>query len=115
MLEVASRLNEYDLEIVFYPPRSTNVRLALPNKAFEAIQGRLGLIIGHSPMLEDIVQEYGNGVIVDGWDGADLGHALASLTPADVRRIKGASDSAARVLNAEREGKVFLAAVGLTR
>jgi glycosyltransferase involved in cell wall biosynthesis len=115
MLEIANRINGYDLEIVFYPPKSTNVRLALPNKAFEAVQGRLGLVIGHSPMLQDIVEHYGNGVIVDGWTADDLRAALASLSADDIRRIKAASDIAARELNAEHEGQVFLAAVGLGR
>ncbi len=113
MLEIAQRINEYDLEVIFYPPRSTNVRLALPNKAFEAVQGRLGLVIGRSPMLEDIVAQYGNGMIVDGWTADDLRDALNALTADDIRRMKAASDEAARTLNAEHEGRVFLSAVGV--
>ena len=111
MREIAARINEYDLEVVFYPPVSTNVELALPNKVFEAIQGRLGLVIGESPMLADVVRRYGNGVIVRGWTSEALAAALASLDAAGVARLKAASDAAAKELNASAEGEVFLAAV----
>ncbi len=113
MHEVATRANAYDLEIIFYPPTSTNVELALPNKVFEAIQGRLGLVIGHSPMLEDIVRAYDNGIVVDGWTGDDLRRTLAALSADDIRRMKQASVSAARDLNAEGEGRSFLDALGV--
>lgn len=114
MREISQRINEYDLEIVFYPSTTTNVRLALPNKIFEAIQGRLGLVVGHSPMLEEIVVAHGNGVVVDGWTGADLRDALNSLTPERVAHLKEASARAAQQLNAENEGVTFLAALGIT-
>jgi len=113
MREIARNINEHDLEIVFYPSTTTNVRLALPNKIFEAVQGRLGLVIGHSPMLEEVVTRYGNGVVVDGWQPADLRAALESLDAAAIVGMKQASAAAARELNAENEGRVFLSALGI--
>lgn len=115
MREIARNINAFDLEIVFYPPVSTNVELALPNKVFEAVQGRLGLVIGHSPSLEEIVRTYGNGVVVDGWAAADLRDVLAGLTADDIRGLKKAAHDAAADLNAENEGRRFLAALGLDR
>jgi len=113
MREVAQRINEYDLELIFFPPISTNIEFALPNKIFEAIQGRLGLVIGRSPMLVDVVERYGNGVIAEGWDPEDLRAALDSLDAEHIRRLKLASASAALELNAEREGEAFLRALDL--
>lgn len=111
MTELSRVVNEYDLEILFYPPRTTNVELALPNKLFEAVQARLGLVTGESPMMAEILERYGNGLIVRGWTGADLADALAALTPERVRELKAASHRAASELNAEAEGEVFLNAV----
>lgn len=108
MREIARRINEYDLEIIFYPSRSTNTVLALPNKIFEAVQGRLGLVIGESPMLREIVETYGNGVVVRGWTASDLARELAALDAPAIERLKRASEDAARDLNAEHEGRVFL-------
>ncbi len=110
LAQVASAINEYDLEIIFYRPNSTNYRLSLPNKFFEAVQGRLGVVIGQSPMMAELVDRYGNGVVVPGWTSDDLAATIASLTPERVMALKSAADRAAAELNAENEGRAFLAA-----
>lgn len=112
MREIAERINEYDLEVVFYRPTEHNLRYALPNKFFEAIQGRLGVVVGESPSMAELVRERGCGVVVPGFDGSDLAAALGALSADDVAALKSAADRAARTLNAEAEGRAFLAAVG---
>ncbi|MGF3055834.1 glycosyltransferase [Microbacterium sp. YY-01] len=109
--QIASRINEFDLEVMFYPPTTENLRFALPNKLFEAIQARLGVVIGESPMMADVVHTYGNGTVVSGWHTADLVAALSHVTPNDVRAYKQGSVAAAAELNAENEHKKFLALV----
>lgn len=111
MTEISREINQYDLEIMFYPPVEPNVEFALPNKFFEAIQGRLGVVIGESPMMAELVVEYGLGPIVSGWTGKDLADALAPLTASDVDQYKRAADLAAQSLNAEHEGRVFVEAI----
>ena len=76
------------------------------------MQGRIGLLIGHSPMMEEIVREYDNGIIVDGWTAADLMRTLQSITPEDLARVKQGSHRAATDLNSEAEGRAFLQAIG---
>ena len=112
MRELAERINGYDLEIIFYRPLERNLEFALPNKFFEAVQGRLGVVVGESPAMAELVREHGIGVVVPGFEGTDLAAALDALTPDDVERIKAASHRAADVLNAEVEREAFLAAVG---
>ncbi|MBB5632660.1 glycosyltransferase involved in cell wall biosynthesis [Cryobacterium mesophilum] len=115
MTEISATINEYDLEVMFFPPTTPNLRFALPNKLFEAIQGRLGLVIGDSPMMAEIVREYGNGVVIEGWSAQDLARTIGDLTVEDVTRFKQASDRAAHDLNAEAEGSIFLAAISAAR
>jgi hypothetical protein len=110
--QVASALNEYDLELIFFPPRFANNVYALPNKFFEAIQGRLGVIIGQSPEIVGFVRERGFGLIVDGWTGNDLADALNALTADQISEMKAAADRAALDLSAKGEGPRFLALVG---
>jgi glycosyltransferase involved in cell wall biosynthesis len=112
MAELSETINRYDLEVMFYAPKTRNLEFALPNKLFEAVQGRLGLVIGESPMMAEIVREFGNGVIVHGWSAEDLAAALEPLSGARVAELKQASHRAADVLNAEHERRAFLAAVG---
>jgi len=112
MRDVSSTLNQYDLEVMFYQPDSRNLEFSLPNKFFEAIQGRLGLVIGESPMMSEIVDEYGNGVIVDGWATQDLAKTLSALTADRVAALKSASHRAALAINAETERAAFLQSIG---
>jgi glycosyltransferase involved in cell wall biosynthesis len=105
--QIASRINDYDLEVMFYPPATANLRFALPNKLFEAVQARLGVVIGESPMMAEIVREYGNGLIVSGWAAADLAAALETLAADDIEAFKRGSDAGAAELNSEHEREVF--------
>ncbi|MBM7504163.1 glycosyltransferase [Agromyces aurantiacus] len=111
MREIAQHINPYDLEIIFYRPLGRNLEFALPNKFFEAVQGRLGLVVGESPLMAELVREFGNGVVVEGFESSDLAATLGRLAAGDVARMKAASHRAADVLNAEAEGRVFLAAL----
>lgn len=115
MPEISAEINQYDLEIIFLPPVGPNVEFALPNKFFEAVQGRLGVVVGESPMMAELVREHGLGPVVDGWTGADLARTLAALTSDDVAEFKRAAHRAAEVLNAEHEGRVFLDAIEANR
>ena len=109
--EIAERINEYDLEIIFYRPLNKNLEFAQPNKFFESIQGRLGIVVAEGKTMAPIVREWENGVVVSGFEGADLADALASLTAEDVAAMKEASDRAAREFNAEAEGRRFLTVI----
>lgn len=111
MREIAERINEYDLEIILFPPSSTNLQFALPNKFFESIQGRLGLVVGRNETMTPIVQEWRNGIIVPEFTGAALAHAVSEASVDDIAQLKMASDRAATHFNAENEGLAFLAEV----
>lgn len=111
--DVARALNAYDLELIFFPPRFPNNIYALPNKFFEAIQGRLGVVIGRSPEIVPFVEAHGFGVIVDGWTGADLASVLDALTAEDIMSMKRAAGRAAEELSDRGERARFYAAIGL--
>lgn len=110
--EVARALNDCDLELIFFPPRFANNIYALPNKFFEAIQGRIGVVIGESPEIVGFVREHGFGIVVDGWTAADLAAALNALTADEITAIKQAANRAALDFSTRGEGPRFLAEVG---
>lgn len=109
MSEVSERINVFDLEIIFYPPKTMNLLYAFPNKFFEAVQGRLGLVIGDSPSMREEVRRFGNGFVVRGWNPEDLANFINSLEIEDIRSAKLASDFAASQLSLEKDRKKFLA------
>ena len=111
MEDIATSINAYDLEIMVWRPSTENLRYALPNKLFEATQGRLGLVIGRSPMMQQIIERYGNGIVVPDWGPNALAAALNALSADDVATLKAASHAAAGELNADTERAVFLATI----
>ena len=114
MPEVPSAINRFDLEIIFFPPTTNNLRYVLPNKFFEAVQGRLGLVIGESVDMVALVTQFDNGLVVNGWRPEDLAAAIESLDGAKTEKMKSGSHAAARYLCSEREKISFLHALGFS-
>lgn len=112
MSQVATTINGYDLEVIFYPPTSPNFRFSFPNKFFESVQGRIGVVIGDSPSMTAIVSQYHNGAVVDGWDAADLARTVNALDAEAITALKAGADACARDLNSGAEMKRFLESVG---
>ncbi len=96
-------LGAYDVGVHVLPPVNFNNRWALPNKFFDYVQARLGLVIGPSPEMARVVHERDLGAVTDDFSVAALTRAIESLTPADVTRYKAASGASARELSAERQ------------
>lgn len=96
-------LVRYDMGIHVLPPGNFNNRWALPNKFFDYVQARLGLIVGPSPEMAATVRDRGLGVVTADFTSDALTMALDSLTPAAVAGFKSASHLAANELSAEQQ------------
>lgn len=93
----------YDVSLNFLPPVSFNHAHSLPNKFFEAVQARIGLIIGPSPEMVSLLDQYGLGIVADDFEVASLRKAISSITPELVASWKSAAHAAARALSAEEQ------------
>lgn len=112
MRELARTINDYDVAVMFFPPRTQNLVYTLPNKLFEAVQGRLAIVTGPTKLMVQAVEEFGNGVVTAGWQPSDLAAAINGLTPERIAELKRASHAAAATANAEAERAVFLRSIG---
>lgn len=101
--ELVRTLNAYDVGIHILAPVSFNHRYAMPNKLFDYVQARLGVLIGPSPEMASLVREHDVGWVSEGFTAADVARTIDGLTRLDVARAKAASDVAARVLCAEEQ------------
>ncbi|MGA7205504.1 MAG: glycosyltransferase family 1 protein [Specibacter sp.] len=101
--ELVGVLQTYDVSLVFLPPTNFNLANALPNKFFEAVQARLGVIVGPSPAMVSLVQEYGFGTVTKDFSAESLSATMQSMTPETVAGWKAAADSAAHPLSAESQ------------
>lgn len=105
--DLVRTLTEYDVSIVFLPPTNFNLKNALPNKFFEAVQARIALIVGPSPAMVGLVKEYGLGAITKDFSAQALRETLFALTPEAIDRWKRSADAAARPLSAESQVAVW--------
>jgi len=101
--ELADTIARYDVGVFVLPPVNVNYRWALPNKLFDFVQARLGVIVGPTPDMAAIVREHGLGAVVDDFTAAALTRELDGLTTAKVDAWKAASHRSARALSAELE------------
>lgn len=101
--DLVRTLNDYDVGVFLLPPRTFNYRHALPNKLFDFIQARLGIIVGPSPEMATYVRDYGVGVVADEFTVDSLRTAIESLTVEQVEEYKRNADASAEELAGERQ------------
>ncbi|WP_344792603.1 hypothetical protein [Gryllotalpicola daejeonensis] len=101
--ELPRVLNPYDLGVFLLPPHTPNHRMMLPNKFFDYVQARIGIVFNSAVETDRIITAHGLGVVVPGFTAADLVGALRGLTRDDVTAYKTAVDAAARDLSSEAD------------
>ena len=106
--KIVTHVARYDLGIHLLPDTCFNHRYALPNKIFEYIQARLGLIVSPLPEMKKLVKSYKIGIVTEGESAQDCVDALAKINVADVENYKRASHSAAQLINAKKSHEVLV-------
>lgn len=109
--ELIRTLNTYDVGVFVLPPVNFNYAMALPNKFFDFVQARLGVIIGPSPEMARLVHAHDVGQVIGDFTAASLAAALDQLTPEKVTKWKQRSDAAAHELSAEHQTRIWQRAV----
>ena len=104
-------LHGFDVGVHVLPPVSFNNAWALPNKFFDFVQARLGVIVGPSPEMARLVEEHGLGAVAADFSAEALTAVLDSLTPERVRTWKRASHAAARALSSDSQVEVWRQAI----
>lgn len=109
--QLVRRLNEYDVGLHVIAPTNFNNRWALPNKFFDYIQARLGIVIGPTAEMQRILEEHGLGAVADGFEDGPLTTVFDSLTQERVREWKMNAHTAARELSSDEQVKTWERAV----
>ncbi|GAB4255698.1 MAG: glycosyltransferase family 4 protein [Methylomicrobium sp.] len=107
MQAIPETCNRYDLGVFLLPPVNFNYAHALPNKIFEFIQARLGVVIGPSLEMQKIVNKYDCGVVAADFNPQSLAESLTHLTAERIRYFKQQSHIAARELCAEHNAQII--------
>ncbi|MEO7546333.1 MAG: glycosyltransferase family 1 protein, partial [Terrimesophilobacter sp.] len=105
--DLVPTLNNYDLGLSIFPPTTFNLAWCLPNKFFDFVQARLGVIVGPSPEMSRLVEERGIGLVLQDFEPSSLAEALESLTVEQVAKWKAASAANANALSSESQSVVW--------
>lgn len=97
--ELIRTLNGFDVGVFVLEPLNFSYKWALPNKLFDFVQARLGMIVGPSPEMDDLVSRHALGAVAKGFTAEDLADEFNNLTPATVARWKSAANAAAQELS----------------
>lgn len=101
--QLVETLNGYDVGVHILAPVSFNHRYAMPNKIFDYVQGRLGVLVGPSPEMAALVKERELGWVSEDFTPESVAKTIDALTPDGVRAAKAASARAAQILCADEQ------------
>jgi hypothetical protein len=99
--EIVNTICKYDMGIFLLPPVNFNYENTLPNKLFDFIQARLGVAIGPTPEMAEIVHHYNIGVVSEKFTPQSLTDELNKLTKKDLETFKKNAGVASKEMNAE--------------
>lgn len=106
--QLVETLNGYDVGLAVIAPLNFNQAWCLPNKFFDYIQARLGVVVGPSPEMVRFVNGYGLGAVASSFDAADVTATLDKLTPELVAQWKQRSTEHAEELSGERQVGIWV-------
>ncbi|GAA1179078.1 hypothetical protein GCM10009584_21000 [Ornithinimicrobium humiphilum] len=109
--ELLTTLNAHDVGVHVLPPVSFNNANALPNKVFDYVQARLGLLVGPSPEMAMLVHRHSLGVVATAFDGGAVADAVRRLDADSVAAFKQASHAAARELSDTEQSRAWVESV----
>lgn len=102
MKELVPRTNGYDLGIFTTYPSTFNLRYSLPNKFFEYLQARLGVVIGPYPELSQYVTKYRCGLVADSFEPKVIAKMLNDLDEKTLWQMKTNAHEAAKELTSTK-------------
>lgn len=99
---IVATIHQYDIGVFLLPPTNFNYENALPNKLFNFIQARLGIAVGPTPEMAEIVHRYNLGVVSKEFNPESLAQELNKITTEQLKQFKINAQLAAQELNAEK-------------
>ena len=96
-------INAFDVGVFVQPPTSFSLEWSLPNKLFDYVQARLGILIGPSVEAVRFVNDYSLGCITQDFSVNAIVAAIDELTPEMVTELKVNAALAAQPLSAEAQ------------
>lgn len=98
-------INNYDLALIYVAHDSFTLRHGMPNKLFDSIQARVGIVCGPSDDIAEFCTSHQIGVSTSSFGVAELVHLLRRLDVATVDQLKVNCERVATAYHASIEGE----------
>jgi len=96
-------INLYDLALVYLSPNSFSVKYSMPNKLFDCIQARVGVVASPLPDVSEFVEREKIGVTTEAYSVQSFRDLILNLPSTRVNQFKYACNEVAKLVNAETE------------
>lgn len=100
--QLVSYINQYDIGVFYMGDVMANHQYAMPNKLFQYIMARLGVVVSDKGDMPKIVKKYDIGIVPDE-PGLDAYAEAVKMVADNLRYYKLQSDKASEELCAEKE------------
>jgi hypothetical protein len=102
-------INEYDIGLLVISPSNFSLLHALPNKLFDCVQARVGVVVGPSPDMSEFVTSAEVGFVTADFTSLSIRQTLQGLTFEQINECKLKTDNLAKLVNSDSEGNKLLA------
>ena len=110
-LDIVKEISRFDLGIHLIPPLSVNNEFSLPNKFFEFIQANLGIVIGPTTEMAQIVEAHSLGIVSPSFNLSEVAREINKLDRTQIEDFRQNSKKAAEIFCWEEESKVLISQV----
>lgn len=101
--ELPATLNAYDVGVFYLDPQNLNMEQTLPNKLFDFLQARLGIVVTPNPEMKRFTLDNDLGVVSPDFTVESFARTIGGLTADSVRHYKRSSHEHARALSSEQD------------
>lgn len=103
--DICKQINEYDIGFYILEPSNYNNKIALPNKFFDFIQGRLAIVSGPSSEMARLIKQYNIGKVMEDFEVDTAIKIFQDINHEMINKYKQNTNQAAKELNAEANNK----------
>jgi hypothetical protein len=108
LAQLIPKLSEYDLSVIIISGVIPGHLNALPNKFFESIHARLGIVTGPNPSMASLVNQHDLGYVMGSWSVSELAQTLNRVSVGELSHFKKKAAQASKLLSSHQSKVVFL-------
>lgn len=105
--DIVATLNKYDIGLIFFPNATYNLEHCMPNKLFECIQARIGVIASPLQTMKKFIEDESIGIVTKNFYAESLAEVINDLSIEKVESLKKQANCLAKKYSHEENEKLL--------